>query len=74
LKFNIFYFSLLFQAASQNIIPADSETALADLQDHLLRVGVKPGATFKRIWMYPKKTSDPDDHYDKIYRFKYFIS
>ena len=55
------------QAAAQNVIP-NTEEALADLREELVRVGVKPGSTFKRTRMYPKFSSDPEDKLENIYR------
>jgi hypothetical protein len=66
----LIFFSHLFHAAAQNVIP-DTEEAFGDLQAHLARVGIKPDSTFKRIWMYPKKASDPDDRYENIYRLEF---
>ncbi len=54
-------------AASQNDIPNTSE-ALDDLVSDLLKNGIKDGE-FKKIRMYPKKTSDPDDKLENCYRY-----
>ena len=57
-------------AASQNDIP-NTQEALDELVSDLRDNGVKPGE-FRKIRMYPKKTSDPDDKLENYYRFDFF--
>ena len=64
-------FETLLHAAAQNAIP-DTPEAFQDLVTELRRVGVKNSSDFKRTRMYPKRTSDPDDKLDTIYRYLFF--
>ena len=58
---------ILLAAASQNVIP-DTAEAFQDFLDDLMLVGIIPTNEFKRTRMYPKRSSDPDDKLDTVYR------
>ena len=62
------FFSDLIHISTQNVIPNTLE-AFQDLLNDVISYGVAHRAGFKRTRIYPKRTIDPDDKLDNIYRF-----